>query len=57
MNGSERLEYLFGMFDWNVGEAFRVAHDFLRTCITGVQGKRRHLASLNHLNSCNASMW
>jgi hypothetical protein len=25
MNGLERLEYWFGMFDWNVGEAFRVA--------------------------------
>ena len=57
MNGSERLEYWFEMFDWNVGEAFRVAHDFSRTCITGVQGKGRPLASLNRLNSCNASMW
>jgi hypothetical protein len=57
MNGSERLEYWFGMFNGNVGEAFRVVHDFSRTCITRVQGKGRPLASLNHLNSCNASMW
>ena len=38
-------------------EAFKAAHDFSRTCITGVQGKGRLLASLNCLNSYNAIMW
>ena len=49
------FEYWFRMFHWNVGEAYRVGPDFSRASTTRVQGKGCPLASLNCLNSCNAS--
>jgi hypothetical protein len=49
------FEYWFRIFHWNVGKAYRVGLDFSCASTTGVQGKGCPLASLNCLNSCNAS--
>ena len=34
MNGLKMFEYWFGMFYWNVGEAFEMGPNFSGVCIT-----------------------